>query len=170
MIDQTFCSILSSAIWKWELSNTLTYYVIRFMPHYVVIIKCLYDANIIQNNHQTVWVILEVLTPNGSTPHDKVTLISLFSCVGHTCDESKEKKKHTCDQIYNEVLLELEQHIGICDSVQPQFLLIHQLVYWHGEQILLATVAAQNNGTDYPVLPWILLLSNSWKSLHSAVE
>lgn len=100
----------------------------------------------------------------------KVTLISLFSCVGNTCDEPKEIKKHTCDQIYNEVLLELEQHIGICDSVQPQFLLIHQLVYCHGKQILLATVAAQNNGTDYPVLPWILLLSNSWKSLHSAVE
>ena len=65
----------------------------------------------------------------------------------------KKEKKHTCDQIYNEVLLELEQHIGICDSVQPQFPLIHQRFYLHGKQILLATVAAQNNGTDYPVLP-----------------
>ena len=38
------------------------------MPHYVEIIKCLYDTNIILNLHQT--VILEVLTPKGSTPRD----------------------------------------------------------------------------------------------------
>lgn len=169
MIDQTFCSFLSSVIWKWELSNTLTY-VIRFMLHYVESLS-VYDANIILNPHHT--VILEALTPKGSTPHDIYTKSPWSHCLAvyeiHVMSQKKEKK-HTCDQIYNEVLLELEQHIGICDSVQPQFLLIHQLVYLHGKQILLATVAAQNNGTGYPVLPWILLLSNSWKSLHSAVE